>query len=659
MVEIVNKIYSVGKTQRLINCGRINSRRLAVFISTLFSLVLFGYSPLFAFSAPSLSDAPETITVQAQTVILSNLKNPLRDHPDALEKNIREGGNIYFKNCFLCHGDLLDGKGVFGDSLFPSPANFKNPQSILGKPEYYAYWRIIKGGRGLPKQFAPWDSAMPAWENTLSNDEIWKVILFIYETAGEKIESDSSAKPSLARGKEVYMNKCAYCHGESGKGDGPAAQYSSPRPRNLSKGHIKIRTTAFGKIPTDSNIFSAITNGLAGGSMPSWKHLPENDRISLVHYIKTLSKKFAKFKKKGKTHSIITVPSPALFSLESIASGKNLFLKNCSGCHGLEGRGDGESIHRIVNIEKGSLYPRNLTKPWKFRRGFSREDIFATIRTGLSLTAMPQFSTRMFNDTQIWDIVNYVQTLSLASKPKFNKTITAKKISGELPSSPNDSVWKTVKPFYYPLAGQIIEAPKAYYPTVDSLYVQAVHNGEEIAFRLVWDDPTVDPVLRKSHNVKESPSPPLPPELVAGSDVEAIPVITEPQEFPDSIALQFPASNSGSSDKPYFLNGDDKHPVNIWKWSSWPTKAVKQIAMGLGHIEPGHENGLGLSSQFEFVYGQYQLVIKRKLTSENNVGETQFSQKEPIPIAFNVWDGTQGETGSKKAISSWFEIILQ
>ena len=654
-----NANYSSARTQRLISGAKTGPRRLAVFFFALSSLILVGQSPLLAFSAPSLPDAPESMTVKDKTVILKNLKNPFRDDLENLAENIKEGGNVYFKNCFLCHGDLLDGKGVFGASLFPPPADFQAPQSILDKPEHFAYWRIVKGGRGLPKQFKPWDSAMPAWENTLSEEEIWKVILFIYETARENTNTDPIAAPSLARGKEVYLQKCAYCHGITGKGDGPASPYSSPRPRKLIKGHLKIRSTAFGKIPTDADILSAITNGLPGGSMPAWKHLPINDRLSLVQYIKTLSKKFAKFKKKGKTHKIITVPPPKAFSLESMAAGKDLFLKNCSGCHGSKGRGDGESIHRIVNIEKDSLYPRNLGKPWKFRRGFSRRDIFATIRTGLSLTAMPQFSKRMFSDSQIWDIVNYVQTLSLAEKPKVRKTIVAKKISGELPANPTHPAWKFVTTFYFPLAGQIIKSPKSYYPTVDSLYVQAIHNGEEIAFRLIWDDPTVDPALRKSGNVEESPPPPLPPELVAGSDVEEIPVSTDPQKFPDAIALQFPASNLGSAEKPYFLNGDEGHPVNMWKWSSWPTKTIRQIARGIGNIKPKTDKVNSLSSNFRFIYGQYQLVIKRKLARQDESGETQFSQQKPTPIAFNVWDGTEGETGSKKAISSWFEIILQ
>ncbi|MGV7222573.1 MAG: c-type cytochrome [Nitrospinales bacterium] len=658
MLSKYPNILSVQCKNKFLNGESFHSRHFLLFFLAVFIHTSIGSSLSHAFSTPNVSDAPETLSIDGKSIALKKLINPFRNNSDSLQKVLQEGKEIYFKNCFLCHGDLLNGKGVFSDSLFPPPANFKDPKGILDKPEYYTYWRIAKGGQGLPVKFSPWDSAMPAWENSLSQKEIWRVITFIYETAGEKYDVETTPAISLSRGEELYQNKCSVCHGDTGLADGIAAAYSSPRPRKLSKGHLKIRSTAFGKIPTDWDIFTAITKGLKGGSMPPWKHLSKNDRISLVLYLKTLSKKFAKFKKKGKTHKVITMSSPKPFTLESVVSGKDLFIKNCSGCHGKYGRSDGESIHRIVIIEKDALYPRNLSKPWKFRRGFSREDIFMTIRTGLSLTAMPQFSERMFNDSQIWDIVNYVQTLSPGSKPKIEKTVQAKMVTGELPSNLDDKIWKSAKSYYIPLAGQIIKSPKSYYPTVDSVNIKAIYNDKYVAFRLVWDDPTVDPGLRKSAGIVESPPPPLPPELTIDPDVVEAPVDTEPQKFPDGIALQFPAGNNNSNEKPYFLNGDEKQPVNLWKWNSWPTKAVNQIANGVENIKL-LKNGEEISSKISYQYGQYQLLLIRKLSTENKDKEAQFSKEKTIPIAINVWDGTQEETGSKKAISSWFELALQ
>ena len=44
--------------------------------------------------------------------------------------------------------------------------------------ETFLFWRISKGGPGLPEEGGPWDTAMPAWEKFLKEDEMWDAILF-------------------------------------------------------------------------------------------------------------------------------------------------------------------------------------------------------------------------------------------------------------------------------------------------------------------------------------------------------------------------------------------------------------------------------------------------------------------------------------------------
>ncbi|MFQ5444206.1 MAG: c-type cytochrome, partial [Nitrospinales bacterium] len=514
--------------------------------SLILGLLILGTSnPLKVFSATLQTDIPQTISLQGKEIVLKDLSNPFREEPEKLDQYVREGGEIYFKHCFLCHGDLLDGSGVFGDRFFPPPANFKHPESILSKPEYYTFWRIMKGGKGLPEKYNPWDSAMPAWENVLSQNEAWKVVLFLFETVGEFIPENEapSTGSSVEKGKTIYNKKCAICHGETGKGDGLAAPFTSPRPRKLYKGNLKFRSTPFGKIPTDQDIFNIITKGMPGTTMPSWKHLSEESRWSLVSYLKVLAKKkYDRFARKGKKLVVIEVPEPPEFSLESIEAGKELFLKNCSGCHGMKGRGDGESTHRIVNVASDAIWPRNLSKPWNFRRGSTRKDLYLTIRTGLTGTAMPRFSERTLKDEEVWSIVHYVQTLSPPKKPVIKKSIQVEMIPGDLPLDPEDPVWDSVNAFFIPVGGQIMESEKLYFPTVDSLKVKAVHNGREIAFHITWDDQTFDPNLIKHISVKESPPPPLPPELQLdpSEEEEEEEAEHEPQEFPDAMALQFP-----------------------------------------------------------------------------------------------------------------------
>nr|NIQ02791.1 hypothetical protein [Nitrospinaceae bacterium]NIR56733.1 hypothetical protein [Nitrospinaceae bacterium]NIS87182.1 hypothetical protein [Nitrospinaceae bacterium]NIT84051.1 hypothetical protein [Nitrospinaceae bacterium]NIU46234.1 hypothetical protein [Nitrospinaceae bacterium] len=45
--------------------------------------------------------------------------------------------------------------------------------------------------------------------------------------------------------------------------------------------------------------------------------------------------------------------------------------------------------------------------------------------------------------------------------------------------------------------------------------------------------------------------------------------------------------------------------------------------------------------------------------TEDPAQDVQFRLGHPIPIAFNAWDGGQKETGSRKSVSSWYELILE
>ncbi len=605
-------------------------------------------APTWGFTPPPSEDVPKTFTLKGKQIALNNLSNPFKNDPKALNK----GGALYTKHCFFCHGDLLDGNGLFGKSFSPPPADFTRLDSILSRPQAYTFWRIMKGGKGLPQKYEPWNSAMPAWEESLSEKDVWKIITYIYKTAGQShANPGKQGPPSLKRGKQVYLEKCAYCHGEGGKGDGPSADYSMPQPRNLTKGHIKIRSTSFGKIPTDEDLFNAITNGMRGTTMPGWKHLPKNDRKSLVIYIKSLSRKFEKFRKKGKTHKVVKIGKTPALSRESVERGKKLFMAHCSGCHGVEGRGDGETTQRIVDYSSNAIWPRNLSKPWTFRRGSSRNDIFKTLRTGFSTTAMPKFSPRVFSDEQIWDIVNFVSsTLIPSAQPKSQNPIHAKKVAGEISDDPNAPVWKDAQASYISLGCQLEAKPKSYFPTVRNLTVRAAHNSKEIALYIHWDDPSLDPTLKKFTAVEESPPPPLPDHFKGPEpDEPHEPVIPE---YPDAIAVQFPVNLD--THKPYFLNGDADHPVNLWKWTTATNKAIEINAYGLEGWTAQEGSTVSVKSHFRF--GRYSLILRRAFKGGDN--DIQFQTGRPIPIAFNVWDGYHGETGNKKSISSWFTLWL-
>ena len=95
----------------------------------------------------------------------------------------REGAS-FFQNCHYCHGDQLNGLGMFSHVFNPTPANFIDPGTIVMLRESFLFWRISKGAPGMPEEGGPWDSAMPAWENFLTEEQIWEVIAFLYEYNG-------------------------------------------------------------------------------------------------------------------------------------------------------------------------------------------------------------------------------------------------------------------------------------------------------------------------------------------------------------------------------------------------------------------------------------------------------------------------------------------
>jgi hypothetical protein len=127
---------------------------------------------------------PGSISFQGRTINLTGLNNPLRSR-GAIETHYEEGKRIYYQNCLACHGDLLDGRGHFAHGFNPEPADFQDVGTIAQLTESYVFWRVAKGGVGLPNEGGPWNSAMPAWEDFLTEDEIWAVIVFLY-TQGNK-----------------------------------------------------------------------------------------------------------------------------------------------------------------------------------------------------------------------------------------------------------------------------------------------------------------------------------------------------------------------------------------------------------------------------------------------------------------------------------------
>jgi len=621
---------------------------------------------------------PASIQFRGKTLDIQGLENPLRKDPAKLEEHVRAGGEIYVKNCVYCHGDNLDGRGHFAHGFSPPPANFADPGTIAMLQESYVFWRIAKGGPGLPKESTPWNSAMPAWEDRLSEEEIWQVTLYLYAATGQEPRrweharaapgprmavregrapagprrTESALGPATAEaqqagdaelGRRVYEARCASCHGRDGKGNGPGAAFLDPKPRDFTRGLYKIRSTPSGQVPTDRDLFRVITEGMPGTSMPGWAVLPERQRWALVAYLKTLSDAF-----KGEPPKPVELPKAISASEASIARGKEMFQAiECNKCHGDAGRGDGPSAPELEDNWGNPIRPANLSKPWTFRGGRKQGDVVMRLATGLMGTPMPTFRETVqdyqeykkaeseekkdpriwaeWKDATLWDLANYVHSLG-PERPDWATFLAVKGVEGEIPLDPDAEFWQRLPAASIPLVGQVIQDPRSFTPTIDMVSVRAVYSSGEIAFHLAWDDPT--------------PSKPDPARKV----------------FADAVAIQLPVKLE-PAERPYFLMGDGTRPVYLLTWRS-DGGVGEANAAGLGKLSPQRGEAVHAKGQAAYQDGRYRLVIKRaRETGDPN--DFPFPAREFFPIAFFAWDGSNGDQGAKASVSSWYYTHLE
>ncbi|MBI2314022.1 MAG: c-type cytochrome [Betaproteobacteria bacterium] len=425
----------------------------------------------------------------------------------------------------------------------------------------------------------------------------------------------------LKQGKALYERYCNQCHGNEGKGDGPAADFVYPRPRDFTLALYKVRTTLSGQIPTDHDLFKVISAGLPGTSMPAWKkYISESDRWQLVHYVKTFDS-LGIFKDEPAKEQVAVSEAPKV-TPELIAKGKEVYrAKKCWQCHGQYGRGDGTSAEGLKDDWRFPIRPVNFTKGWRYRAGDRVEDIFRTFTTGFNGTPMPSFVDAIPSAEDRWALAAFVK--SLTRPPKNGQVLKARRIAGEIPGDPYARAWEEAEYLDFPLAGQIILDPRWFKPAHDVITARAIYNDRELAILLEWDDGT--------YNKGEGGKP------------------------ADQVALQLPAAKITGDEKPYFVLGDRRHGVDYWRWNAGQGLA-RFTAAGHDRVTP-REAG-NVTAQGGYKDGQYRVILRRPLTPSGD-NEAAFEPGRFVPVAFHLWDGHQGEEGLKMAISSWYYLLLE
>lgn len=280
--------------------------------------------------------------------------------------------------------------------------------------------------------------------------------------------------PTMHDSAELYRVQCLHCHGVSGGGDGPTAEYLKPRPRDYRQGKFKFTAQKDKARPRRADLYRIIEQGATGTAMPSFLRLSKAEIQGLVDYVKLLSIRgeteiymttLAEEEDWILTSEMITEAYSEIWSRwrdvdgsmlawdgeipeatpAMIEHGRQLYNDatkgNCASCHGEDGRGMGPAVYvfetdpdtgeqvldpdgnpiqvRLADGTPASAYedewgyqilPRNLVRG--VYRGSGRPiDIYRRIYNGINGTPMPALGGAV-PDEDIWAMVHYVRTLS-------------------------------------------------------------------------------------------------------------------------------------------------------------------------------------------------------------------------------------------------------
>jgi cytochrome c oxidase cbb3-type subunit 2 len=209
------------------------------------------------------------------------------------------------------------------------------------------------------------------------------------------------------QGKAVFARECSACHGERGRGDGPAAAFLAVKPRDITRGKFRVRTTPSGTAPTSADVMRTIERGLPGSAMPAFDFLPPEERRQVAAYVLDL----AGFLEEKEPQPIPDPGTPPPATPESVARGQASYnALGCVKCHGPAGQGDGPSAKTLTDDTDRPIPARDLTTGL-YRGGGERRDIFYRFTTGMDGTPMPGYADAAPPDER-WALVDYVLSLT-------------------------------------------------------------------------------------------------------------------------------------------------------------------------------------------------------------------------------------------------------
>lgn len=501
---------------------------------------------------------------------------------------------------------------------------------------------------------------------------VWLALLAGLPAAGSAqwLELSVPERPAMDSasaevGRVIYEAHCWYCHGDEGDGRGPVAEHLWPRPRDFTIASFKFRTTTSGELPTDEDLFRTVTLGLPGTAMPEWRSvLTAEERWQVISYIKTFAGGLFEDEAFDPYQAVVALADPSDSGSESlIATGREVYEQSdCWECHGMAGRGDGQKAPELRDDWGFPDRATDLETGWRFRGGSTPREIALRLSTGLDGTPMPSYAETLTEEER-WEVAHYVASLGLETgggRPP-PAVLSARRADGDLPVRPDDDGWATAEEVWIPLSGQATFAPRWQVPAVSDLAVRALYSASEIALRLSWNDPYADTI----------PADPARANAEGWTADDSWPALFPDGQrrrgvYPDAVEVMLPAQPLDGPALPHLVYGDVRRPVELWRWSadrqvSGAGSAVRELdARGSERPpEPRAPAAQRADGSGTFADGRWSVVIRRPLSSSDDATGTRIRPGELIPIAFHVWDGSNGETGLRMALSSWYFLHLR
>lgn len=525
----------------------------------------------------------------------------------------------------------------------------------------------------------------------------------------------------LINGHELYLQHCAACHGERGDGNGIAARFLYPKPRDFRAGRFRLVSTA-NAVPSREDLLAVLQRGMPGSAMPSWAHLSDQERNLLVDEILRMRKEGlreqiiarlkdnddevvesevqAEIDRKTTPGAMVEVPNLAADEA-AIARGKQIYLKQgCASCHGNEGRGDGQQT--MIDAEGLPTRPRDFTLGI-FKGSDDQASVYRRIALGMPGTPMPSSSN--LTAEQMADLAQYILSLSThavreAVVLKRNRIIAH--YAPELPTLPDDAAWE---------AGEtsIPLAPLWWRGDVDpDLRVQALHDGHTLAVRLRWRDGTPNWNVARTESFKDAAALELyrgnrEPFIGMGGPQAPIDVwfwdadrqrLTSPPQaahdtaqpaadgtYPNMAVDMYPFSESkGPGTAEYHRPGTElaNQPPISMPAAAVGNQIVPPTTVVASNDKAGTAHGGGSSltaggpgsatfrppiSQLVSAIGQWNdgqwcVVFRRSLTVSNGEG-VALSTGEQASVGFAIWDGARGDRNGQKMVSIWQDLLLE